>query len=244
MKRTMNETKFLRLRGATLIGLVLLVVGLAALLVLSPDIVLGQQGKGGKPVKPPGKPRPPALYHVFITISPEAWGIDTGLGCNPHGYVLAEWDAAHNFLHANGTLIDQERIPLLMQLSTGVPWARKYDAGKGLSGIFDGCSGETGYYKGALFITFKKMRKKTYISFTWHFDYYTAEDVREHFSLFSDDIPFPAWTGEDIISEQVNGRFDLHYYLNDPEELIGYESITGGLGRDFDFYITIEKISQ
>lgn len=72
---------------------------------------------------------------------------------------------------------------------------------------------------------------------------YSASDVREHFSLFSDDIPFPAWTGDDIISEPVTGRFDLHYYLNDPEEFIGYESITGGLGLDFDFYITIEKIS-
>jgi len=244
MRKRMNKAKFLSSKGVSLIGVGLLIVGLAVLLVLSPDIVLGQgKDKGGKPEKP-GKPQPPALYRVYFSTTPPDMGIDTGLGCNPHGYVLAEWDAAHNFLHANGTLIDQERIPLLMQLSTGVPWARKYDAGKGLSGIFDGCSGETGYYKGALFITFKKMRKKTYISFTWHFDYYTAEDVREHFSLFSDDIPFPAWTGEDIISEQVNGRFDLHYYLNDPEELIGYESITGGLGRDFDFYITIEKISQ
>jgi len=72
---------------------------------------------------------------------------------------------------------------------------------------------------------------------------YSAPDVREHFSLFSDDIPFPAWTGRNI-SGDVKGWFDLHYYLNDPEEFISYEFITGGLGLDFDFYITIEKVSQ
>jgi len=61
-------------------------------------------------------------------------------------------------------------------------------------------------------------------------------------ALFSNDIPFPAWTGRNI-SGPVKGRFDLHYYLNDPEEFISYESLTGGARRDFDFYITIEKIS-
>jgi len=254
MKRSMNKTKFLRLRRATLIGLGLLVVGLTALLVLSPDIVMGQaQGKGGKPDKPPSKPQPTGLYRVFMsTTSAGPMGIDTGLGCSPYIYVLAEWDNAHNMLHANGTMIDPEinaRIPLLMQLWTDVSWERKYtaDPAKGLSGDFIGCYGETvgeNGYNGALFITFKKIRKKTYISFTWYFDYYTATDVREHFALFSDDIPFPAWTGNDIISEQVKGRFDFHYYLNDPDNYIGYESITGGVGRDFDFYINIEKISQ
>jgi hypothetical protein len=252
MKRRMNKTKFLSLRGARLIGLVLLIAGLAALLVLSPDIVLGQgKGKGGKPDKPSGKGEP-GLYRVSMSILGE-WGLDTVNypACNREGYVLAEWDDAHNYLHANGTMINpdpnvQIRIPLLMQLLTDVPWGREYvaDPVKGLSGIFYGCYGETGYYNGALFITFKKKRKKTYISFTWHFDYHTAADVREHFSLFSNDIPFPPWTGEDIIFERVNGRFDLHYYLNDPDSYIGYESITDGLGRDFDFYITIEKIPQ
>jgi hypothetical protein len=242
----MNKTKLMRLRGAPLIWLVLLVSGLAAILVLSPEIVLGQ-GKGGKPDKPPGKGKSKSgLYRVFMSTTAGPMGIDTDLGCNEHGYVLAEWDDGHNYLRANGTMIDPEldvRIPLLMQLLTDVEWTRKYSAGKGLSGIFDGCYGETGYYHGALFITFKKKRKKTYISFNWHFDYNTAPDVREHFSLFSDDIPFPAWTGEHL-SGPVTGRFDLHYYLNDPDSFISYESITDGLGRDFDFYINIEKIPQ
>jgi len=241
MRKRMNKTKFLRLRGATLIGLVLLVVGLAALLVLSPDIVLGQasSSKG----KPPAKPVPkPALYRVyFSTTGP--MGIDTGLGCNEHGYVLAEWDDAHNFLHANGTMIDPERIPLLMQLSTDVSWKRKYDAGQGTDDVFDGCYGETGYYNGALFITFNKKRKETYIRFTWYFDYYTAENVREHFALFSEDIPFPAWTGRNI-SGDVEGWFDLQYYLNDSDNLPSYKSLTDDVGRTFNFWISIEKISQ
>ena len=247
MRKRMNKTKFLRLRGATLIGLVLLVVGLAALLVLSPDIVLGQasSSKG----KPPAKPKPePALYRIYLSTTPQAMGIDTGIdpSCNIYGYVLAEWDAAHNFLHANGTMIDHERIPLLMQLLTNVGWTREYNAGKGLYGIFNGCYGEsygeTGY-NGALFITFNKKRKETYIRFTWYFDYYTAPDVREHFALFSDDIPFPAWTGDDIVSEPVTGRFDLQYYLNDPDNLPSYKSLTDDVGRTFNFWISIEKIS-
>jgi len=244
MKRSMNKTKFLRLRGATLIGLVLFVVGLAALLVLSPDIVLGQgKGKGGKPDKPPGKGEP-GLYRVYMSITPGEMGIDTDLGCNEHGYVLAEWDAAHDFLHANGTMIDPDlniRIPLLMQLSTDVPWTRKYPTED--SGVFNGCYGETGYYHGALFITFNKKRKETYIRFTWYFNYYTATDVREHFALFSDDIPFPAWTGENL-SGPVDGRFDLQYYLNDPDNLPGFVSLTDDVGRTFNFWISIEKVSQ
>lgn len=246
MKKRINKMEFLSLRGATLIGLGLLIIGLAAFLVLGPDLVLGQENaKGGKPEKPPGKGKP-GLYRVYMSTSPDATGIDTDLGCNEQGYVLAEWDDAHNFLHANGTLIDTElsaRIPLLMRLLTDLEWTRKYDAGKGLSGVFNGCYGGTGYYHGALFITFKKKRKKTYISFNWHFDYFATSDVREHFTLISEDIPFQKWTGEGI-SGPVEGWFDLQYYLNDPDEFIGYESLTDGLGLDFDFYITIEKITQ
>jgi len=241
----MKRQKLLSLRGAILIGLGLLIMGLAALLVLGPELVLGQVNtKAGKPNKPP-RNREPAFYRVFMSTDSGAWGVDTDLGCNEHGYVLAEWDDAHNYLHANGTLIDQERIPLLMQLLTDVQWERKYDAGKGSSGTFDGnyCYGETGYYKGALFITFKKKRKETYISFIWHFDYYAASNVREHFTLISEDIPFPVWTGEGI-SGSVNGWFDLQYYLNDPDEFIGYESLTNGVGCDFDFSIDIVKITE
>lgn len=248
MKRSMNKTRFLRLRGASLIGLVVLVIGLVALLVVSPDLVLGQvNAKGGKPNKPPGKPQPPSLYRVSISAIPGKMGIDTGPGgCNEYGYVLA--DTAYTDLHANGTLIDPDlntRIPLRMQLSTDVEWTRKYDAGKGLEGSFDSCYGENGYYHGAFFIDFKKIRKKTYISFTWYFDYYTATDpdVREHFALFSENIPFPAWTGENL-SREVEGWFDLQYYLNDPDHRPSYVSLTNDEGLTFNLWISIEKTSQ
>lgn len=247
MKRSMNKTKFSKLRQVTLIGLALLVAGLAVLLVLSPDVVMADKpDKPGKPDKPPGKGEP-GLYRVYMSTYDQAMGINTDMGCNPCGYVLAEWDDAHNFLHANGTMIDpdfDERIPLLMQLLTDVEWTREYPAKD--SGVFDGCYGETvgehGYH-GALFITFSKKRKETYIRFTWYFGYYTATDVREHFALFSDDIPFQKWTGENL-SGEVNGRFDLQYYLNDPDNLPSYTSLTDDVGRTFNFWISIEKISQ
>ena len=246
MRKRVKRKKLFNLKGATLIGLVLLIAGLAALLVLGPDLVLGQvSAKPGKPDKPP-RNREPAFYR--ISIIPQDGGDNIATGCNEFGYVLAEGGSILSDLHANGTLIDpetNERIPLFMQLLTYVVWTRLYDAGKGLDGFFNGCfgetSGENGYH-GALFINFNKKRKVTYISFTWYFDYYTASDVREHFALFSEDIPFPAWTGEDIISETVQGSFDLQYYLNDPNHRPSYESLTGGEGCDFNFKITIKKI--
>jgi len=251
------------MRGATLIGVLLLVVGLAILLVFSPDTMLGQEkGKGGKPDKPPDKGKPkPGLYRVYMSITPGAMGFDTASSpnCNPYGYVLAEWDERYNYLRANGTMIDLNiRIPLLMQLLTDVGWTRKYDAGKGFSGVFNVCpegpinqcydcygqtDGEHGYH-GALFIKFGKKKRQSTIHFIWHFDYYTAPDVREHFSLVSEDIPFQAWTGDDIISKPVTGWFDLQYYLNDPDQRANYKSLTDDIGLTFDFYITIEKINQ
>jgi len=250
MRKRMNKTKFLSLRGATLIGLGLLVVGLTALLVLSPDFVLGQEkGKGGKPNKPPGKGKP-GLYRVYLYPHGTVDTIATDTSCNGHGYVLADWDDAHNFLRANGTMIDGVRIPLFMQLFTKVEWTRKYPEGyppEELQGVFDGCYGETdgdNGYHGALFITLGKKKRQSIIRFTWYFDYYTAPDVREHFALFSEDIPFQKWTGEDITKKQVEGWFDLQYYLNDPDNRPSYESFTGGVGRTFNFLLTIEKITQ
>lgn len=242
----MNKTKFLSAKGVTLIGLGLLIVGLAALLVFGPDLVLGQVSSSkGKPPAPPPKP---ALYRVYFSTTPPAMGIDTAIdaSCNVYGYVLAEWDAAHNFLHANGTFIDPSnnaRIPLLMRLLTDVGWERKYDAGKGTLGTFDGCYGETDYYDGALFIWFGKIKRQSTIRFTWYFDYYTAPDVREHFAFFSEEIPFQAWTGGDI-SRQVVGWFDLQYYLNDPDNPPSYVSLTNGEGRDFNIYLNIMKVTQ
>jgi hypothetical protein len=203
-----------------------------------------------KPDKPgKGKPKV-AFYRIYLTpIGADSMATDTG--CNGWDYVLAEWDDAHNYLHANGTLIDidqNKRIPLLMRLSTfpDVGWTRNYDAGRGLVGTFNGCYGETdgdhGYH-GALFITIGKKKGQSIIRFTWYFGYYTSSSVREHFALFSEDISFPVWKGEDI-SIPVTGWFDLQYYLNDPDTFPSYESFTDGVGRTFDFNLTINKITQ
>lgn len=239
----MNETKFLSSKGVTLIGLGLLIVGLAVLLVLGPDLVLGQASSSkGKPPAPAPKP---ALYRVYFSTTLPDMGIDTVVypSCNGYGYVLAEWDAAHSYLHANGTFLDNNvRIPLLMRLLTDVGWQRKYDAGRGLSDTFNGCYGETASYDGALFIWFGKIKRQSTIRFTWYFDYYTAPNVREHFALFSEEIPFPAWTGQNI-DRPVEGWFDLQYYLNDPENSPGFVSLTGGLGRTLNINLKIEKVT-
>ena len=207
-----------------------------------------------KPDKPPGKPdkgEPRVTFYRVYLSSPGTYGMATDIGCNGQDYVLAEWDDAHNFLRANGTMIDPRvgvRIPLSMRLLTDVEWTRKYPEGypEEHSGNFNGCYGETdgdhGYH-GALFITIGKKKGQSIIRFTWYFGYFTSSSVREHFALFSEDIPFPAWKGEDI-SIPVTGWFDLCYYLNDPDEFIGYESFTGGLGRTFDFYLEIKKVTQ
>jgi hypothetical protein len=246
MMKSIKKKGLFRPKGANLLGLGLIIVGLAALFVFGPDLVLGQasSSKG----KPPSKPQPqPALYRVYFSTT-GLIGIDTVSypSCNEYGYVLAEWGAAHNFLHANGTFVDpanNQRIPLKMSLLTDVPWQRNYDAGKGLDGTFHGCYGETASYDGALFITFTKVKRQPIIRFTWYFDYYTAENVREHFCLFSEDIPFQAWTGENI-EKQVEGWFDLQYYLNDPDHSPSYVSLTGGEGRTLNVYLRIEKVTQ
>jgi len=243
MSERMNKTRFLSAKGVTLIGLVLLIVGLAALLVLGPDFVLGQVSisKG----KPPGPAPKPAFYRVYLSTT-GAMGIDTLTypSCNEFGYVLAEWDAAHSYLHANGTFLENNvRIPLLMRLLTDVDWTRKYNTGKGLDGTFYGCYGENNFYNGALFIWFGKIKRQSKIRFTWYFDYYTAPNVREHFALFSEDISFPAWTGGNI-EGPAQGWFDLQYYLNDPESSPGFVSLTGDQGRTLNVYLRIEKVIQ
>lgn len=203
-----------------------------------------EKGKGGKP-----KPEP-AFYRITMSMpDPEIDGMATdcispedGLAS---GYVLADWDGGHKFLHANGTLIDPDmgkKIPLLMGLYTNVEWARKYPDPD--SGIFNGCYGENDYYHGALFIWFEKGKKRQpTIHFTWHFGYYTAQDVLENFTLGSEDISFPAWTGEGI-EGRVNGLFDITYYLNDPDNRPSYISFTDGHTLELDFYLKIEKITQ
>lgn len=197
------------------------------------------------------------LYKVTMT-RPNITGVE-GLttDCNrdpvddtPIPYILARGDSTG--LTANGSDLDPETgepSDLTSNLASPVAWTRKYDAGDGLSGVFNGCfggpSGPTGY-SGALFITFgggKGAKSGSTVSFIWHFEYYIAPGVREHFSLLSDKIPFPAWTGSNV-SGTVIGNFDFLHYLNDGSRRVKdyYQPVPGGQDRQFEFVLSIEKV--
>jgi hypothetical protein len=171
--------------------------------------------------------------------------------CSPDGYVLAHWDSGH--LAANGSDLEADgTLGPDLELNIGggnspVAWSRKYDPGDGLlSGVFDGCfggpSGPTNY-PGALFIFFEGKGNKSTVRLTWHFEYYIAPGVREHFSLLSDKIPFAAWTGGGV-SGTVKGNFDFLHYLNDGTRKVKnyYAEIPGGQDRLFEFVLAIEKV--
>ena len=187
-----------------------------------------------------GKPAP-ALYRVSMS-SPNFEGLVTDCPTNASTYLVAH--SKGGLLTANGTDLDGT-LPSSLFLNffvdptrTPIPWTRKYDAGNGLSGSFTGCYGETQYNHGALFLDFRNNTVK----FTWWFDYYITSSVREHFGVMTGEIPFPAWTGENI-SGRVTGKFDTVYYLKEGRKIVApYVSLTNGVGRYFDFVLTIEKV--
>jgi hypothetical protein len=171
--------------------------------------------------------------------------------CSAEGYILAHFEK--NYLKADGTDLEANGDlgpELQINIGSDVAWTRKYDVGKGLSGVFDACFGETdgpNGFSGAMFIFFesgKGPNGKSTVRFTWHFDYYvtSGNTTREHFTLSSGKIPFAAWTGGNL-SGTVKGTFDLKYYLKEGRTIISsYESLTGGQGREFEFVLTIEKV--
>lgn len=128
---------------------------------------------------------------------------------------------------------------LLNLVNTGVQWTRQYDAGRGLSGVFDGCYGSTAYHPGTLFIDFGTKKGRTHVHFTWHFDYYDPNGVREHFTMGSADIPFPPWNGAGV-SGRVAGSFDLMYYHG--AEGIRYVPFPGGEGLGFEFDLSVTRV--
>ncbi len=192
------------------------------------------------------------VYRVSMRL-PAAMGVVSD--CSMEGYVLATVQLRNggNVLSANGQALEANGTPgppLFLHPLTDVAWQRKYDAGRGLSGVFNGCYGETygaNGYHGAFFMTFaskKGVQGQTTVSFTWYFDYYVTpgNSIREHFAMFAGDIPFPAWTGQNVTA-RVKGMFDFAYYLKEGRTIVSpYQSITGGLGRYFEFDLVIEKI--
>ena len=171
-------------------------------------------------------------YRVLLT-NPTMKGIVTDCRSD-RGYVLAQLQTG------GGTLLNANGSDSNFDLLTNIPWTRQYEAGKGLSGIFNGCYGVTQYKNGAFRIWLGTQKGQSYVEFLWHFEYYIAPDVREHFTLRSERIPFPAWTGGEL-SGSVSGGFDIDHYLNDgtrkPKDY--YKSITGGEGFTMQFDLTI-----
>lgn len=172
--------------------------------------------------------------------------------CSVEGYVLAHRES--NYLKASGSDLEADQtLGPALSLNIGndgspVAWSRSYDAGRGLEGVFNGClGGPSGpsNYSGALFIFFEggKGKTNTTVRFTWHFEYYIAPNVREHFTLMSGKIPFPAWTGGNV-SGTVKGDFDFSHYLNDGTRKVKnyYTPIPRGQGRLFEFVLTIERV--
>jgi hypothetical protein len=189
---------------------------------------------GGKPAG--------GLYRVSMT-SPNFEGLVTNCPTNSSNYVVGH-SSGSTQLTVNGTDLDGTQPSSLFldffvdPIRAPVSWMRKYNAGNGLSGRFTGCYGQTQSNHGALFLDFGGASVK----FTWWFDYYITSSVREHFGVMSGVIPFPAWNGGNV-SGRVNGKFDTVYYLKEGHNLVyPYVSLTNGVGRYYDFVLTIEKI--
>ncbi len=170
--------------------------------------------------------------------------------CSVEELVLAHSQTSGPDFHVDGSDLDANGEPgpsLFLNVMSDVAWTRQYDAGRGLSGVFTGCFGETtgtNGFSGNLFIYLEKRRGQSTIRFIWHFDYYVTHNnvIREHFTLDSERMPFPAWT-ESNISGRVAGMFDLKYYLKEGNKIVSnYESLTGEQGRYFEFDLNIEKI--
>lgn len=216
-----------------------------ALLAAAPLYAQKKSGGGGST----------ALYKVTMTTTSPFNGVVTD--CDVKGYVLATLETSGGtHLQTNGSEVDPldgQPVNLFLDISdpsSALPWTRKYDAGRGTSGVFNGCFGETfpnaatgnNGYHGALFIYFTNSTSGPTVKFTWWFDYYLNSTVREHFGLMSGDIPFVAWTGGNI-SGQVDGTFDFVYYLKEGRKIVSsYQSLTGGQGRYLNFTLSIQKV--
>jgi hypothetical protein len=200
------------------------------------------------------QPRTGADVYRVTMKNPGTMGVRSDCSAD-EGYVLA-WNN-NGDLQSGGSLLDTDgvRVPLFLDLVTDVRWTRKYDVGRGLSGVFNGCFGETLGYpppgnrgaSGLLFIVFEKKKVST-VSFRWNFDAYESQpnkirdNIQEQFMMTSDPITLAvAWTGQDSWTAHVAGTFELKRYLNAGGKGV-MQSLTNGQGRYFEFDLVIEKL--
>jgi len=193
-----------------------------------------------------GGGKPAALYRVSMS-SPSFEAIVTDCPTNTSNYLVGRSSGGSQLTidgtDHDGTLPSSLFLDFFVDPTrTPVSWSRKYNAGNGLSGMFTGCFGQTQYNHGALFLDFKSSTSGGSVKFTWWFDYYITSNVREHFGVMSDYIPFVSWNGGNA-SGRVTGKFDTVYYLKEGHTVVSpYVSLTNGAGRYFDFTLTIQKV--
>ena len=194
----------------------------------------------------PAAARAQDLYRVTMS-APGASGMVTD--CSVEGYVLAvTGDGGGKTLHSNSSELEPEGTPgpdLLVDLVTDPPvaWSRTYDVGRGTTGSFNGCYGETygaNGYTGNLWIFFETSKGKPAVRFLWHFDYYVTpgNTNREHFTLTSGRIPFVAWTGGSL-SSRVSGPFLIEHYRKEGRKITVTPLVSN---RMLEFDLTIEKV--
>ncbi|HVE65973.1 MAG TPA: hypothetical protein VNC59_05290 [Thermoanaerobaculia bacterium] len=180
--------------------------------------------------------------------SPGASGMVTD--CSAEAYVLAVPAQGGKSLHSTGSELDTDGSPgpdLFLDLVTSpaVSWSRTYNVGRGTSGTFNGCFGETfgaNGYNGNLWIFFETSGGQKTVRFLWHFDYYVTpgNTSREHYTLKSGKIPFVAWTGGNV-SSRVFGPFLIEHYHKEGRT-IRVVPVVSNLTLDFN--LSIERAVQ
>lgn len=198
----------------------------------------------------PASARAQDLYRVRMSL-PGTSGMVSGMvtDCSADAYVLAVPAQGGKSLHSTGSELDTDGSPgpdLFLNLMTSPPvtWSRTYDVGRGTSGTFNGCFGETfgaNGYNGNLWIFFETSAGQKTVRFLWHFDYYVTpgNTSREHFTLKSGKIRLDQpWTGENL-SSRVSGPFLIEHYHKEGRTL-SVVPVVSGLQLDFD--LSIEKV--
>lgn len=145
--------------------------------------------------------------------------------------------AGKTFLHANGNDLNLDLV------NTGIVWARKYDAGHGTSGVFNGCYGVTTDYDGDLFLSFEgNSTGSSTLRFVWHFEYWGTPGItpREYFTVEVSKIPYPKWQSGASVAGWVRGTFPVRLSLYDSSTkgISGVQQIGGAY---LEFYLSITK---